>query len=499
MKSMRKPICYSILFAGLTGIFFFGGGLVVTLLEHHAPERIVSHGIITAISVFLVILSVQRMMRGGRSFTSGSEDVGGAAGPIPARHLVFSAVFFLLLATVSLLLLNFTASYFSVPWPLNGLHGVEARQGKYAWAHFEQAPGFIPVNTWGQRDDENKLKPEPGTNRIVFVGDSFLEEGAAVPLPVRTERMLHIKGKPKYEIINLGVSATAPDEYYYRIKNIGLHMEPRHCLMFLYSGNDFTQEASLWSFWGITATYPRDSLLSLLGLNALNHVLSNHRRPVLQAWFKGGELLKNEMEMAEKFRNNGSDEETESTLLSFFPYDEQVRLKSVLHQASPTALHRFYGILRQPDENRFRSYYLETAARYALGDPAPQFIGSEYSFRWVKGAYELCRKRGIGFTLVMIPDAFMVDPRMAGQWLPLANMKMYMQHKAEAIDRIINHARLEGMDVVDLRDILKGVPGTYLNLDGHWSQYGVDLIAAFLAERIEKGAVFQDAVLEGRR
>ena len=402
------------------------------------------------------------------------------------RHFLLSVVYFFLMVTVCLVLMNLAASFFAVPWPLNGLHGVSPRVGKIAWKNFEKVRGFVPVNSWGQRDNERARIPAPDIYRIVFVGDSFLEEGAPIPLPLRTEEKLKATGMTNAEIINLGVSGTNPDEYYFRIKNIGLPLLPLKCVVFLYAGNDFIQKSNLFSVGGIVATYPQDSLLYILGLRSLNHVISNEKRQFLQTWFKGEGLLEKEKKLSEDFRNSQNDAETEEALLSFLSPNQQKQLKKSLHKAGQIDLHRFCDMLRHPDDGRFRSYYLMTAMAYALGWPAPQFISDEYTFRWVKAAFELCHHRDVDFTIVIIPDAFSVDSRMIEQWQPLANMKDYVRYTDDASNRFIIRAKDEGIDVVDLRDLLKINPGSYLNMDGHWSQHGVDVVAEFLAQRIRK-------------
>jgi hypothetical protein len=296
--------------------------------------------------------------------------------------------------------------------------------------------------------------------------------------------MLKGMGRSSFELINLGVAATDPDEYFFRLKRIGLPLHPKQCVITFYAGNDFIQEPSLLSYGGVSATYPRWSFLQMLGLNSLDHVISNERRQSLRSWFKGGDLLKHELELQEIFGATGNDQDTERAYLSFFPPEEQARLKSVLGKSSATSRHLFFEMLRHPDGGRFRSYYLDVATKVAKGMPAPEFIAAEYSFRWVQAAYDLCRTHGVKFTLVVIPDGFSVDSRMAAQYAAIADMKSFQKYKDDATSRLISHATAAGMDVVDLRELLKGVPGAYLNMDGHWSQQGVDAVAARLAAKL---------------
>jgi hypothetical protein len=296
-------------------------------------------------------------------------------------------------------------------------------------------------------------------------------------------------GQTSYELINLGVSATVPDEFFFRLKRIGLPLKPNHCVMMYSSGGNLIQEPSLLSYSGISATYPRWSFLQILGLNSLDHVISNERRQVLRGWFKGGPLLKHELGLKEIFANTVDDQDTERTYLSFFPPEQQAQLKSVLYKSSAEVRSRFYKMLRHPDNAKFRSYYLDIATKVAMGLPVPNFISAEYSYKWVKAAFDLCRENGIKFTLVIIPEGFTVDSRMSDQYSAIADMKAYMKHKDEAVSRLVGLAVGTGMDVVDLRELLKNYPGAYLDMDGHWSQHGVDIVAEFLAKKISSNGI----------
>ena len=54
-------------------------------------------------------------------------------------------------------------------------------------------------------------------------------------------------------------------------------------------------------------------------------------------------------------------------------------------------------------------------------------------------------------------------------------------------ERMMRVCRGDGMDVLDLRRALMGIPGTYLNPDGHWSARGVEIVARVLAGHLGGG------------
>jgi len=484
-KQTRISLIYALLFAAIFVLFFAGGGLLVTIVEDRVDSIVFEAAILAAVcsvATVLIVLCSRCLLKDLRS-----AGTGGALPTVDRRKIFwFNLFLFFLIATTSLVLLNAAASLFTVKWPMSGLHGVSSDVGKKAWEYHENVPDFVTVNSWGQRDREHSIAPSPESYRMVFLGDSLLEDGAPIPLPVRTEEYLNAMGNKSCELINLGVSATDTDEYFYRFKRIGLPLQPKHCVLVFSAPTDFIQAPSLLSYFGISSTYPRLSFLQLLGLKALDHVISNERRLVLRAWFKGGALLKHELELKELFGKTRDDAETEKLYLSFFPPQEQKKLRAALDKSSTEQRHKFFSMLRQPDEGRFFSFYLDLATKVAKGaEQAPAFIPAEYSFRWIKAVYELCRKNSVNFTLVVAPVGFSVDSRMTECYSAIADMKGYMKHKDDAVDRLISHATAEGMDVIDLRDLLKQYPGAYLNMDGHWSRQGVDVIAKFLANRFD--------------
>ncbi len=487
-KQTKNSAVYALLFASII-VFFFGcGGLLVTIIEDRVGSIVIEIVVLAAVIVValvLIVLCCRYILKKLRC--SDADDKHSAKDG--RRTFWFTLLLFFLITTSTLVMLNVAASFYAVKWPMGGLHGVSSEIGKKAWEYHEDAEGFIKVNSWGQRDREHSIVPAPGTYRMVFLGDSFLEDGAPIPLPYRTEEVLRSMGKTSYELINLGVSATDPDEYYYRFKRIGLPLQPKHCVLMFSTPTDFLQEPTLLSYYGISSTYPRLSFLQLLGLNALDQAISNQRRLILRAWFKGGPLLKHELELKNYFGKTIDDRDTENLYLSVFPSEEQSKMKTMLANASAEERHKFFSMLRHPDEGKFRSYYLDMATKTARGEPISTFIAADYSFKWVTAVYELCRKHSVNFTLVVIPDGFTVDSRMAACYAAITDMKAYMKFKDDAATRLISHATAAGMDVIDLRDLLKQYPGAYLNMDGHWSRQGVDVLAKFLAKRFgENGA-----------
>lgn len=456
---------HALFFVCLTTALLSAGALVIQWRDEWIEPR---QGL--RVRLFLcVVLSVLAFLYLGRKLSRAH-----------GRRFGFAVVYFLMLSVTTLVSANVLSSFFAVPWPANALHGVSTEIGETAWGRVESRPDAVGVNSWGQRDRERQVRPPAGVTRVAFVGDSVLEESALVPLPLATERTI---GNARVEVVNLGVSATDPTEYFFRIKNVALPLAPQHVFLFFYAGNDFVDAVSLRAWLGLAAVYPRDSLLSSLGLLSLNHVLTNQERPVLKIWFGGPGLYRNEKSLEKQFAGAATDQAVEQLLLSLISPQAQPILERALSKA---AMGDFYQMLRAPDEGLFRSYYLKAAIERVLGNPIRPVPNPDRIYRWVKGSRDICVAAGVRFTLVIVPEAFAVDARMQQQWSALADMHEVEKPNALAAAQLADMARLDGIEVLDLHEVLRGLSGTYLNMDGHWSRQGVNLVAEYLAKRIQQ-------------
>jgi hypothetical protein len=158
------------------------------------------------------------------------------------------------------------------------------------------------------------------------------------------------------------------------------------------------------------------------------------------------------------------------------------------------------NMLRDPDDGKFRSYYLSAAlAAASVAGWTWEPNSDEVAWHWTQRAARLCRIRNIPLTVVVIPEAFQVDDRMREQWLPLADMRQCTAPCRDAARSFVGRARANSLDVVDLHDELQGTRGTYLNLDGHWSDDGVKLVARVLAKHVTAAGVpARESVQESR-
>ena len=146
----------------------------------------------------------------------------------------------------------------------------------------------------------------------------------------------------------------------------------------------------------------------------------------------------------------------------------------------------FYNVLREPDDGRFRSYFLFDGVWLKATGMTPQILSDPTStLHWVKAAATVY-SRPRRFLAVLIPEGFAVDPRMQEQWVPLADMQRMTDKTSAAGRRIEQELTQAGIEVLNLTDTLAGVRGTYLNVDGHWSPLGIETSAAAVAAQLRR-------------
>jgi hypothetical protein len=468
-RSALPVVCSLTYYSGLIGVFFLAGGLLHRLQrEEPAPPGGVSPSMIpqalaTAIVVIAIGVAARELLK------------------ISRRRLAFGTIALAILFPATLALVEVLSRQFTPAWPASGLHGVFPEVAARSWSRVAREPGATGINSWGQRDSERALAPAPGNRRIAFVGDSFLEESTTLPLSVHVERIID---RQNVEVLNLGVSASSPDEYFYRIRNVALPLGASHCVMFVYAGNDFVEEGqSLGSYAGIAAVSPRDSLLQSVGMRGLNHLLANRDRPVIRAWLGAGDLRRQE-EYRQLALAEADEDEVRQMLLSTVDATPEQR-QDLSQRLSDPKLAGFLAGLRSPENGPFRSYYLSQALwSAARGGGEWAYNSEQAALHWALRAADVCKNSGADFTLVVIPEGCQVDAGMAKFWAPLTDMRRLTRPCRDAADRLRDQAVRSGIDVVDLHDMLQDIPGTYLPLDGHWSNKGAELVAQSLAGRL---------------
>lgn len=109
---------------------------------------------------------------------------------------------------------------------------------------FSRCLGF-QLNSKGFNDKEYPREKEPGTWRIVAIGDSFVFGGVPYQHNFLTllEERLNESGR-RCEVINMGIPCTGPDSYFSLLIREALDLSPDLVLCCFFIGNDFTDDAS---------------------------------------------------------------------------------------------------------------------------------------------------------------------------------------------------------------------------------------------------------------
>lgn len=105
--------------------------------------------------------------------------------------------------------------------------------------------GFI-LNSKSFRSPEYEVRKEPGTLRVVVIGDSFAFASGGVPFPYHfpsvIERELAAQLEQKVEVINLGVAAVGPQFELRMFQVEGTRLAPDRIVLTFFIGNDFTDD-----------------------------------------------------------------------------------------------------------------------------------------------------------------------------------------------------------------------------------------------------------------
>jgi hypothetical protein len=151
-------------------------------------------------------------------------------------------------------------------WRPDATLGTRLIPGASGWWTQEEHEFTVPVqiNTQGRRDLERPVQKAPGTQRILLLGDSFVE---AMQVPIEQTFARKLEGalsRPDapVEVLSMGVSGygTASQYLWYRAE--GRAYQPDVVLLSFYPGNDVrnnspTLEAALTPEYGADGTLQR--------------------------------------------------------------------------------------------------------------------------------------------------------------------------------------------------------------------------------------------------
>jgi hypothetical protein len=359
-------------------------------------------------------------------------------------------------------------------------------------------PAYYLTNSWGQRDLERKVAKPDGAYRVVFVGDSFLEGGfCSYPVSLLAERKY--RGPDPVECVNLGISATEPPQYYYRLRNVGLKLQPDAVFLFFYAGNDFVapgevcphgKPARLDKF---AAELPTPSLLGELCPRANWWVVDRMR---MSKFARGNKGVPNEFDdlqrMAQLPVDEGVRQLAEHMHRHHHPEHTVEQIAGVLHRGGEP----FWAALKKTDKDPeyLQAWIVSNMLRWELGVPSypksvaevPENQREPYAaatLTWVEGIRSLCDERGIPLVVFLAPVGS-VDPVFVEFWKPWPAYYSYNLFCTARLAALKGKLLASGFRVVDLTDTLAGRPGTYRKTDAHWNESGHEIVADVVAREI---------------
>jgi len=395
--------------------------------------------------------------------------------------------------------LELSSSFLVPSWPARELRPVFASPGDEIKTLTPTQRLNLTYNSWGLRDRERSWQKLPGSRfRSVVVGDSFVE-GAFVepPLTKRIEERWTEAGRQDMEAINLGISATGPPDYYYRLKNVGLALHPDAVLLLFFSGNDFVAERlSEWRVPPLIDERPRPSILGGVAPR-LTWLLVN--RLGLSQLNRGNKLIADEFQTLNDAIKLPATERIEFFVRHlhkyYYPDLKPATLREILSRADDSFWKAFENRSEEPEflagwilNNMVWSETSTWQAPHDLAEADRQIDPSEIdaTMSWLVGANSLVRSAGANFLVAVAPVAGAVDPHYREFWKQWPRYSSWNLRQEAAHHRLVAVLHENGMPTVDLEEDLRGINGAYRVSDSHWTELGTAIAARRLAAALEK-------------
>jgi hypothetical protein len=401
----------------------------------------------------------------------------------------FWPIYLLLLVGVTLAGSEAIASFLVPSWPARDIRPVKVTS----------TPQIV-YNDWALRDRPRSFERPPGVRfRSILVGDSFLEGPfLREPLSGFVERRLAADGKTDMEAINLGVSATGPRQYYYRIKDVGLALKPNVIVMMVYAGNDFISTPFGSPSWPTPiAELP---LPSLLGAVAPRTTWLAVNRLGLSEYGRGNKPIEGEFDQLNAWVDRPAAERldwfTRHIKRHYYPRLADGTIREILSRGDD----RFWTAFAKKDGDRefVAGWLLNGVIDWETGqwtmprdaEEADRMEGArmvDETLSWLVAAERLAKEHGAQLIVGLIPVGT-VDPAYVDFW------RFWPKYFSASLAADARHRRLAvalrqtGVPFFDLRDDLNGVAGAYRLTDGHWTTRGTEIVADRVSRELLKRA-----------
>jgi len=404
--------------------------------------------------------------------------------------------FALILCGTTLIGIEALASFFTPTWPARALRWtapINPVSAAVREPYVSRRWMAEPFNSWGMRDKERGVVKDPAYRaRAVFVGDSFVEASFArlsLPGSVEAER-------GGVEAINLGISATGPTSYYYRLRDVGLELSPDVVLLFVYMGNDFVLPADAFDASRFRPLIGEAEGQSLLGA-AMPRArwLAKNRWPALEALWQ---------------RQPPPDEEARLWDIAHQPravalrqlskhvqayYKPQLPLRTI-EEVFARGNDRFWRDLedQSADPEFLMGWTLDSLLVWETGTfPVPSNLVQaravtsdaevEATLSWIVAIHRLAASRGVAIKTFIVPVAS-VDPGYSEFWQPWPRSYAWNYICDDREERLVSRASQAGLPLIRLREDLLDERETYRKRDGHWTEKGQAIVARRVAREL---------------
>lgn len=414
------------------------------------------------------------------------------------KRVVFGAIYGLILTVATLAGIEFLSSFYAPAWPARALLSIPPPNPVAATPQTTAGQSWSPsFNSWGMRDSERTMsKPAASGPRVVFVGDSFVESGfTPLSLPAAVDKQAAAAGL-KIEAVNLGVSATNPRSYYYRIRDVALRLSPDALLLFIYAGNDFIAANDGYSIWPhLVDESPGSSVLGTI-MPRTNWLLVNRLR--LAEFLHGKPSPPGETEMLEDDLNAPPAERLERLVAHVKTYYRpdlpDAKIREVLSRGDGRLWHT--AEKHTSEQEYLMGWMLDWLMSWETGTfdvaksredaPRKATVGEMHAtLSWIEAADRLTRRHNVPLLVFLVPVGS-VDPDYVEFWKPWPRVYSWSYVCDEWQSQLAAALNKTKVRFVDLRENLNGDPGTYRKLDGHWTQKGEAVVAARVEKELER-------------
>jgi hypothetical protein len=414
------------------------------------------------------------------------------------KRFWFWPVYGLLLLGLVLVGAEYIASLSVPSWPARDLRPIPI-EGLMANVNtvFADTPELVPhYNDWAMRDRPRAIaRPADVQFRSVLVGDSFLE-GYYIPAPLAgvVERRWGARGLAGMEAINLAVAATGPRQYYARIKKVALALDPDVVAVFVYAGNDMVDRPyDPFSLPPLIDELPAASLLGSVAPRT-TWLLANRLR--ISEIGRGNKDIAGEDALLSEWAQQPAAEPVAKVAQHmrqhYYPKLSEGAISEILLRGNGRLHHAARD--RRYDREYIAGWLLNGIIDWETGawpvphnaDEAVQMVGDTMvgeTLSWLQAMDRLVASNGKRLLIAMIPVGT-VDPDYVEFWRPWPRYASYSLSADARHRRLAAALRQNGLQVVDLREVLDGVRGTYRLTDGHWTDRGTQLSAARVADAL---------------